>query len=107
MTGRRSNVDLKTSRYFDIADDPDLSYDDKLAGYLRLADEYFETEHYWDWCARHLPHLEDQVYEWVTSAEFNRLLRDTVAVTYPPQEQERFVGHFAGLIDLWISDNAR
>ena len=42
----RPNVDLKTSRYFDIADDAELSYDDKLTGYLQLADEYFQSEHY-------------------------------------------------------------
>jgi hypothetical protein len=105
MSGRRSNVDLKTSRYFDIADDPDLSYDEKVAGYLRLADDYFETERYWEWCERHLPHLAGQVYEWVTSEAFGQLLRQTVAATYPPHEQDKFLEHFGGLIDLWIADN--
>jgi hypothetical protein len=107
MSGRRSNVDLKTSRYFDIADDPDLSYDDKLAGYLKLSDEYFQVERYWEWCERHLPHLDEQVHDWVTSDEFDRLLRETVAATYPPHEVDQFLAHFRGLIDLWITDNAR
>src|SRR3954452_11169158 len=34
VTGRRSEVDLHTSRYFEIADDPSRSYEEKLAGYL-------------------------------------------------------------------------
>src|SRR6201746_1288420 len=39
VNGRTSEVDLQTSRYFDIADDESLSYDDKLDRYLALADE--------------------------------------------------------------------
>lgn len=106
VTGRRSNVDLETSRYFAIADDPALAYEEKLAAYLALADEYFETEQYWSWCDEHLPHLDEQVHDWVTSDEFDRLLRDTVAATYPPHEQEEFLAHFRGLIGLWVSDRS-
>jgi len=107
VTGRRSAVDLQTSRYFAIADDPDRTYDDKLEAYLALADEYLESDRYWEWCASHLPHLEEQVHDWVTSEEFDRLLRDTVAATYPPHEHEQFLDHFRGLIGLWVTDNAR
>ncbi len=107
VTGRRAAADLQTSRYFAIADDPDMSYDDKLDAYLALADEYLESDKYWEWCASHLPHLEEQVHDWVTSDDFDRLLRDTVAATYPPHEHEQFFDHFRGLIDLWVTDNAR
>ncbi len=107
VTGRRSAVDLQTSRYFAIADDPDLSYDEKLDAYLALADEYLESDKYWEWCAKHLPHLEEQVHDWVTSDDFDRLLRDTVAATYPAHEHEQFLEHFRGLIGLWVTDNAR
>ena len=100
-------MDLQTSRYFAIADDPDLSYDEKLDAYLALADEYFESDRYWEWCATHLPHLEEQVHDWVASDDFDRLLRDTVAATYPPHEHEQFLAHFRGLIGLWVTDNAR
>jgi hypothetical protein len=107
VTGRRSAVDLQTSRYFAIADDPDRSYDEKLDAYLALADEYLESDRYWEWCSKHLPHLEEQVHDWVTSDDFDRLLRDTVAATYPAHEHEQFLEHFRGLIGLWVTDNAR
>jgi hypothetical protein len=107
VTGRTSAVDLQTSRYFAIADDPDLSYDDKLDAYLGLADKYLESDKYWEWCAKHLPHLDEQVHDWVSSDDFDRLLRDTVAATYPPHEHEQFFDHFRGLIDMWVTDNAR
>jgi hypothetical protein len=106
VTGRKSNVDLRTRGYFEIADDPDMSYDEKLAGYLALADEYFETERYWDWCGKHLGHLEESVHEWVASDDFDRILRETVAATYPPHEFEEFRAHFRGLIQMWLDDNA-
>ncbi len=104
VTGRRSNVDLETSRYFDIADS-DRTYDEKLAGYLELADAHFETDRYHEWCADHLPHLEEQVHDWVTSDDFDRLLRETVAATYPPHEHDQFMSHFRGLIGLWAEQN--
>ena len=46
VTGRPLRMDTDTSRYFDIADRADLSYEEKLAGYRRLADEHFDTERY-------------------------------------------------------------
>ncbi|HEU5456706.1 MAG TPA: hypothetical protein VFU85_13585 [Nocardioides sp.] len=106
VTGRRSAVDLQTSRYFAIADDPDRTYDEKLDAYLALADEYLESDKYWEWCSTHLPHLEEQVHDWVASDDFDRLLRDTVAATYPPHEHEQFMEHFRGLIGMWVTDNA-
>ncbi|MDX6300511.1 MAG: hypothetical protein QOF53_1725 [Nocardioidaceae bacterium] len=106
VTGRKSNVDLQTHEYFAIADEPDMSYDEKLTAYLALADSYFETERYWEWCAEHLGHLEERVYDWVASDDFDRILRETVAATYHPHEQDEFLAHFRGLIGLWLKDNA-
>ena len=83
---------------------PSCRYEEKLDAYLALADEHFETERYWEWCAEHLPHLPEAVLEWVTGDDFDRLLRDTVAATYPPHEQEEFLAHFRGLVGLWASE---
>ncbi|GAA1142742.1 hypothetical protein GCM10009630_46530 [Kribbella jejuensis] len=103
-TGRRSSVDLHTERYFEIADDPDLDYDAKLERYLALADEHFETAKYQEWCASHLGDFDQRVRDWVAGPDFERLLRDTVASTYPEHEQEKFFAHFKGLTDLWVAD---
>ena len=95
---------MDTSRYFEIADRDDLSYVDKLAAYRRLADEYFEADRYAEFCARHLRQVDEMVYDWVRSPEFDALLVDTVRATYPEHEHERFLAHFRGLVDLWIND---
>ena len=104
VTGRSAKVDLQTERYFAIADDPSLDDDAKLAAYLAIADEQFETERYWEWCAEHLPHLDEQVLDWVTSTDFDRMLKDTVRATYPEHEATEFLDHFHGLVDLWVID---
>jgi hypothetical protein len=104
VTGRRPRVDLELQRYFDIADRGDLSDEEKLDAYLAIADEYFETERYWAWCDRHLPHLDRAVLDWVQSPSFDTLLSETVTATYPPHEHDEFMAHFRGLIALWVTD---
>jgi hypothetical protein len=106
VTGRRPRLDTDTSRYFAIADDISLSYGEKLAEYGRLADEYFETSRYEEFCAQELGRVDEIVYEWVTSDEFRSLLRETVRATYPVHEHEKFLAHFGGLIDLWVRDHS-
>jgi hypothetical protein len=105
VTGRKPRLDTDTAAYFAIADDPSLDYRQKLARYRRLADDYFETERYEEFCAKYLSHVDEMVAEWVGSEEFGSLLRETVRAMYPPHEHERFLGHFRGLIDAWLRDH--
>jgi hypothetical protein len=106
VTGRRPRLDLDTANYFAIADRDDLSYAEKLAGYRKLADEYFETDRYQDFCASRLGHLDEIVREWVTGPDFDRLLVDTVRSTYPEHEHEKFFAHFRGLVGMWAHEQA-
>jgi hypothetical protein len=107
VTGRRPQIDLQTRRYFEIADRDDLAYQEKLAAYRRLADEAFDTDRYWDFCASRLGHLDEVVFDWVDSDDFDRLLVDTVRANYPPHEHDRFIAHFRGLLALWRRDAAQ
>jgi len=104
VTGRRFRLDTDTARYFAIADHAELSYEEKLAEYHRLTDEYFDTERYTEFCATRLAHVDELVYDWVRSPEFDRLLLDTVRSTYPAHEHDRFVAHFRGLLGTWVRD---
>jgi hypothetical protein len=106
-TGRRPQLDLDTSRYFEIADRTDLSYDNKLAEYRRLADEYFDTSRYTDFCASRLSNVDAVVHDWVCSPDFDKLLIATVRATYPAAEHDRFIAHFRGLLASWAHDQAR
>ena len=105
VTGRRPRaVDLNTRRYFEIGDRTDLSYEEKLKAYRRLADEYFETDRYQDFCASRLGHLDELILDWVSSPDFDALLVETVRTTYPRHEHEQFVAHFRGLVGQWLHE---
>ena len=105
VTGRAPRLDLDTRNYFAVADS-DRTYEEKLTEYRRLADEYFETERYQDFCATSLSRVDDMVRDWVASPAFDELLVSTVRSTYPAPEHDRFVAHFRGLIGLWVKENA-
>jgi hypothetical protein len=105
VTGRKPRLDMNAADYFAIGDRTDLSYAEKLAGYRKLADDYFEVERYQEFCAKHLSQVDEMVAGWVSSAEFRTLLDQTVRSTYPAHEHDRFLGHFGGLIDAWIRDH--
>jgi hypothetical protein len=106
VTGRRPRLDLETDRYFEIADDAGASYEQKLAGYAALADEYFDTARYQDFCATSLARLDQIVLDWAAGPDFDKLLVETVRSTYPAHEQERFIAHLRGLAGLWVTDES-
>jgi hypothetical protein len=106
VTERRPRLDLETRRYFEIADQAGMSYPEKLAAYSKLADGYFETERYQEFCATRLPHIDEIVLDWVTGPDFDRLLVDTVRAGYPAHEHDQFIAHLRGLLDLWVKDES-
>src|SRR3954463_137437 len=106
VTGRSPRLDLDTRRYFEIGDRDDLSYADKLDAYRRLADEHFETERYLDFCASRLAHVDELVFDWVASPDFDPLVGDPAPSPYPRPEHERFVGHLRGLVGQWVREQS-
>jgi hypothetical protein len=106
VTGRRPRLDLATEEYFDIADDPSSSYPQKLAIYRELADRYFDTGRYEDFCASSLSHLDEIVLDWVAGPDFDQLLIETVRSVYPPHEHDQFISHLRGLLGAWVRDES-
>jgi hypothetical protein len=99
--GRKMRIDVDTGPWFEIGDRADLSYEEKLREYRRLADEHFDSEAYADFCAGPMRHLDEAAHEWFTSDDFDRVLVDTVHSTFPSHEHERFVEHYRGLLRAW------
>ncbi len=104
--GRRMRIDVDPRPWFEIGDRDDLSYEEKLREYRRLADAHFESEAYEEFRAGPLRHLDEAAYEWFTSGDFDRVLVETVQSTFPAHEHERFVGHYRGLLRSWADDQA-
>ena len=99
-------INQNSRDYFDWGDRDDLSYEEKLAKYRELGDEYFQVDAYREFCASHLGHLDELAHQWFTSPEFDELLVQTVVSTFPPHEHEHFVAHYRGLLAAWGRDNS-
>jgi len=104
VTGRRAKLDLETDRYFAIADEPGMSYQEKLTGYRELADAYFDSQRYQEFWADRQARLDEIVLDWVAGPDFDQLLIRTVQLVYPADEQDKFIAHLRGLLSLWVRD---
>ena len=82
-TGRPMRVALDLEPWFAVAE-RDTTYEEKLAAYRELADEDLEVDEYEEFCARHLPHVDEAMAEYIASPDFDRLLVETVTRTFPP-----------------------
>jgi hypothetical protein len=105
--GRRMRIDVDSRPWFEIADREDLSYEEKLGEYRRLADEHFDSDAYAEFCAGPMARVDEHAHEWFTSPEFDRVLVETVQATFPAHEQEQFVAHYRGLLRSWADDASR
>jgi hypothetical protein len=104
VTGREMRINQGTRDYFELGDRDDLSYEDKLEGYRRLADAYFQVPEYEEFVATKLAHLDEALCEWVEGPDFDALLVETVTSTFPQHEHEQFVDHYRGLLSAWAAD---
>ena len=102
---RTADADRPRPReYFAIGDREDLSYDEKLRAYRRLADEYFEAARYEEFVEESLGQLDELTVDYFESQEFDDLLVQIVRSTFPEHEQEHFVEHYRGLVGAWAAD---
>ncbi|HSK97989.1 MAG TPA: hypothetical protein VK891_15300 [Euzebyales bacterium] len=107
VTGRRMRLDGEMRRYYEIADDPGRSWDEKLAAYARLTDDYIDAERYHEFCSAHLPHIDEVMVDYISSSQFDDHLVATVRAAFPEHEHEQFIARYRGLLGAWASDQGR
>ena len=100
-SNRPMSIAMDTKPYFKIADS-ERSYAEKLDAYEKLADKHLETNKFAEFREKSLPHLDEVMWELVQSAEFDRMVVDTVRGMFPPHEQDHYIGHFRGLLRHWV-----
>jgi hypothetical protein len=103
-TGRRMRLDGQMRQFYDIADDPDRSREDKLSAYRALTDDYLELERYAEFCADHLAHIDEAMVEYISGSQFDDHLVATIVDAFPPHEHEQFIARYRGLLGAWASD---
>jgi hypothetical protein len=106
-TGREATPHIDPTPWVAVADRDDLSYEEKLEAYGRLADNFFDTERYQDFCASRLPDIDAIVLDYIAGPDFDRVLVETVTTMFPAHEHDEFIAHFRGLIGLWVDDERK
>jgi hypothetical protein len=97
-------LDTEIGRWYAVADDPGLGWEEKLAAYRGLVDDYYEADRFAEFCDQHLAHAEDCMAEYVAGPEFDGLLVTTIQRAFPPHEHEQFITHYRGLLGAWADD---
>jgi hypothetical protein len=99
-TRRRVRRNLDWDPFFEIAA-TEGSFKEKLSAYARLAHQRFDSDRFVEFCARHLPHIDEVVWEFFGTETAKSAVRRKVEALYPEHEVERFTEHFWGLIQFW------
>ena len=94
------NTDLNWRAYFDIAEQ-DISFEEKLAGYVRIARQRFDIERFEEFCDQHLGHLDEVAHEYFGSEAVKDAIREKVEALYPAHEHEEFTELFWNRIQYW------
>jgi len=100
-TKRKPKLNLNWQPFFDIADTPGLTFDEKLERYDALARAHFDTDAFDAFCAEHLPHLDELAWRYFGTDAFKQVVKAKVADLFPAHEVKRFTEHFFGLVQFW------
>jgi hypothetical protein len=97
-------LDTEMARWYAVADDPGRSWEEKLAAYRALVDDYYEADRFAEFSQRHLANADECMVEYIESPQFDAHLVACIQRAFPPHEHEQFVAHYRGLLGAWVAD---
>ncbi|MCA9839509.1 MAG: hypothetical protein KC422_21545 [Trueperaceae bacterium] len=100
VSERKVHITMDLDPYFKIADS-DMSYWDKLVAYEALADRHFETDKFNAFKEKQLKGLDEAMWDYVGSQDFDDLLVSLVRGQFPAHEHEQYIAHFRGIMRHW------
>jgi len=99
-TDRTMQTNLDWRDYFDIAD-RDMSFDDKLAAYVKIARKRFDVDRFEEFCDKHLGHLDELAHEFFGTDKARDAIHQKVSALYPDHEIGQFTEMFWERIQKW------
>ncbi len=99
-TKRKMRKTLDWEPFYLIAK-TDMSYEEKLDAYAKIADFRFETARFDEFCKNHLSHLDDVANDFFVTTEAKDAVRQKVTALFPAHEVEKFTELFWGRIQDW------
>ncbi len=105
-TKRKMQRTLDWEPYFDVAAQ-DLPYREKLAAYAAIARKRLDTDRFEEFCAKHLPHLDEVAWEFFGSPRAREAVRLKVAALFPAHEVDQFTEHFWQFVQRWRDEEGK
>ncbi len=99
-TRRKMEMNLSWQPFFDIADQG-MPYRERIAAYARIARERLEADKFEEFCATHLSHFDEVVWEFFASDMAKTAVRLKVEALFPSHEVEKFTELFWDRIQQW------
>ena len=96
---------LEWTRFFTAVEEG-MTLRERIDALLPMVHEHFETDAFEDFCAKHLPHLDEVTHEWFGTEDAREAVRRKVAALFPPHEVEEFTDTFYQRIQQWRADDA-
>jgi hypothetical protein len=92
-TKRRFRQTLDWQPFWDIAA-LDLPYREKLRKYAALAEQRLESARFEEFCAKHLPHLDEVAWNYFGTERARNAIRKKVEALFPEHEWDQFTELF-------------
>jgi hypothetical protein len=84
----------------------ELPYREKIRSYANLARQRFDAERFDEFCARHLPHLDEVAWNFFGTERAKTAVRKKVEALFPKHEWDSFTEHFFAEIQKWREEDA-
>jgi hypothetical protein len=104
-TGRKVKQ-LDWQPFFDAVEEG-MTLGERLDALVPVARARFDTEEFEEFCATHLPHLDEVAHAWFGTDEARDAVARKVAALFPPHEVEPFTDLFFARIQEWRTHNPR
>ncbi|MGH7858689.1 MAG: hypothetical protein ACREQY_15295, partial [Candidatus Binatia bacterium] len=105
-TRRKMRRNLAWDPFFEIAA-TEAPFKEKLTSYARLAHQLFESDRFAEFCAEHLPHIDEVTWEFFGSDVAKDAVRQKVTALFPAHEIDEFTEHFWQRVQLWRQKEER
>jgi hypothetical protein len=104
VTKRPMRRTLDWGPFYEIAARPEMPYRERLRAYAAVAEARLETDRFQEFCARHLPHLDEVAWEFFGTQAAKDAVRAKVAALFPAHEIEMFTELFWNRVQAWRAD---
>ena len=104
VTKRPMRRTLDWAPFYEIAAVPGIPYRDRLRAYAAIARDRFESARFDEFCANHLPHLDEVAWEFFGTDAAKAAFRAKVTALYPKHEIEQFTELFWSRVQAWRAE---